>query len=842
MDEQVLAFAPAKLRPPEFAIELVARPRLAQVLRSIPEVALTLVTAPAGSGKTVGVARWAATAEVPVAWLRLDPSDHEPSRLLSALLAAVAVARPELRTPTWPEPGPIAIESWLTRRLLIPLAEHGGSLVIVLDEAEVAANGPLATMLEWLLDNREAGLHLCLIGREPPAIPLARVEAGGELLRVGVDPLWFDEPELRALVGAGSVELHRITRGWPVAVRLLVQAMREGRVIPREPIDSIDRRVLAYVIEEVIDRLAPELRGVLIDTAILDELEPDACVTVSGRADAGERIWAALDSGLLYGDRDGLRAHPLLREALLGRLAVEDRQQALHRRASRFYAARGRIDAALRHGIAGADVEGLAELACDRGWTMLRAGQLDGLAGLIAAVEQAGSLDAIAPEQRATLAVLRAWSALRDGSPAAALEQARARVGDDDVLQRSLAALEALVDLRRGEAARGLARAEAALAGLDPDQRGLAVVLRLAIALVRELGHDVHGALEALALAGQDAALAPALPSLASITAHRVRLLRRLARAGEAIELAESIAARLASLGWDQTPAAGVLALELAMVQLDRGRFDEAERVARNALARVELGGDPAAHVRGLIGLARIRRARGDQDGVAQALELARARCRTTQLGYLAILVAIEDRPLLVGDDRLAMLGPLGELLRTELRLARASAWLSDSSSDPARVTELIDDLDHERQSADVEGRRLAALQTRVLLAALLLTRDRDRAEQRLAEALTLAEPEPLHGSLLAAREHLLGFGPALPAWLRPSPSPRPAVTEPLLSERERELLGEIARGLSNQLIARTLHISLATVKTHVHHILTKLEVRNRTQAVHRARGLGLID
>src|SRR5690606_21374493 len=548
-------------------IEPIERPKLAAALRSITEVALTLVTAPAGSGKTVGVAGWAATAALPVAWLRLDPGDHEPSRLLAALLAAVAVARPELRTPSWPEPGPIAIESWLNRRLLIPLAEHGGSLVIVLDDAEVAPNGPLPSVLEHLLDNRDVGLHLCVIGREPPAIPLAAIEARGELVRVGVDQLWFDEPELHTLARPHRPkdELYRVTRGWPVAARLLVQAMHEGRAIPRE---VVDRRVLAYVIEEVIDRLAPEQRSLLIDTAILDELEPDACVAVTERPDAAELAWAALASGLLCGGPDGLRGHPLLREALLARVELDDRKQLLHRRASRFYAAKGRLDAALHHGVAAADVEGLAALACDRGWTLLRAGQLDGLARLLAAIDEAGSVDAVAPERRAVIAVLRASAALRAG-PAAiqvALAQARRSVGDDPLLQRSLAALDSFVDLRSGEPARGLARAQAALDGLGVEQRGLAVVLRLAIALASELRDDFHGALEALANAAQDAAITPALPSLATITGHRVRLLHKLARVGEALELAETVAARLGELGWDQTPAAGVLALQLAMV------------------------------------------------------------------------------------------------------------------------------------------------------------------------------------------------------------------------------------------------------------------------------------
>ncbi|MFO7564579.1 MAG: LuxR C-terminal-related transcriptional regulator [Enhygromyxa sp.] len=843
MDDDAPAFAPAKLRPPKFELERLERPRLAAALRSITSHALTLVTAPAGSGKTLGVATWAAMAEVPVAWLRLDPADHTPNRLVALVLAAVAVARPELGTPTWPGHEPISIESWLTRRLLIPLAEQGGSLVIVLDEAEVAPNGTLAIMLAWLLDNRDAGLHLCVIGREPPALPLARVEARGELLRVGVDQLWFREAELRAGRCGAPFEL---SRGWPIAVRLLEQAAGEGRVIPRQ---VANHRVLAFVIEEVLDRLEPELRGVLIDTAILDELELDACVAVSGRADAGEQLCAAFDSGLLYGARDSLRAHPLLREALLARLGLEGRERSLHRRASRFYAAHGRIDAALSHGVAAGDVDGLAQLACERGWTLLRAGQLDALAGLLAAVDEAGPSDALTPEQRSTLAVLRAWSTLRGDLPstAGALEQARrALSAKDELLSRSLDALQALVELRGGEAARGLARAEAALSGLGVEQRGLRVVLRLAIALASELGHDLRGALEALARASLDAAIAPALPSLASIAAHRVRLLRKLARAGEALELGEAVAAKLVELGCDQAPAAGALALELAMVELERGDFEQAERTVLRGLGLVELGGDAAAHVRGLIALTRIRRARGDVEGVSQALERARVRCRAAQLPHLAVLVGIEQRPLTPWEHRLEGLGPLGELLRTELRLARAAAWLREPGSGSGRIGEVIAELELELEAAEAEGRRLVALQARVLLAALLPARERARAEALLHEAVAIAEPEQLRAPFLAAREQLVGFGASLPSWLadllRPAPSSPVSAPEPPLSERELELLGEIARGLSNQLIARTLHISLATVKTHVHHILTKLEVRNRTEAVHRARSLGLID
>ena len=189
------------------------------------------------------------------------------------------------------------------------------------------------------------------------------------------------------------------------------------------------------------------------------------------------------------------------------------------------------------------------------------------------------------------------------------------------------------------------------------------------------------------------------------------------------------MSARLLELGWDQTPAAGSLSIELAMIELARGRFAEAEQAALRGLASIELGGDAAAHVRGLIGLARIRRARGDTDGAAEALERTQAPRHAAHSRHLAILVAIEERPLSPLDDRLTTLGPLGAMLWTDLRLGRASAWLREPERDPARLPELIRELERELEAADAEGCRLVSLQARVLLAALSCTHDRDRAE-----------------------------------------------------------------------------------------------------------------
>jgi ATP/maltotriose-dependent transcriptional regulator MalT len=291
-------------------------------------------------------------------------------------------------------------------------------------------------------------------------------------------------------------------------------------------------------------------------------------------------------------------------------------------------------------------------------------------------------------------------------------------------LRASLGALEIFVSLRLGDPPADLDARLAADPGLPT---GLAVALAVGAGLAAERADDLSLALTRLDHAARLAlATTSALPSGITAVAHRVRVLRRLGQLDEARRAADEGLAAIERHGWSAWPVAAELTLELAMVDLDEGQLAAAEARAIASLHALRLGDDPTVVARGLLGLAMIRRARGDHAGAKDAAAQAEAMARDAGIPWLAA------------------------------------------------------------------------------------------AAHSLLEPTATPEPAP--------------------------PKPEPSSHEAdLLSARELEVLALVAQGLSNQVVGRRLFIAPVTVKTHVHNILTKLQARSRTEAVHRARSRGLL-
>jgi LuxR family transcriptional regulator, maltose regulon positive regulatory protein len=725
---------PGKRSPPRVHDELLPRPRLCEELEALARHAVTVVTGPAGAGKSIAVAQWLSMRGHAYAWVGIDEAEADPATLVRHVLGALVGSGcvPEPRA--WPlAHEAIDARAWWIEHVVLPLSGEGPPVVLVLDDVQALAEpaaAPAAKALAGLVRDRPTRLRLVLVGQRLPPLPLLRLEAAGAVGRLPTATLWLTADESRALVprwlgAAASAErcaaLHERSGGWPAALRLMALAAATPAA------EQAPSRAIELVIEEVVDRQAPELRAVLLDTAVLDVITPDAAAAVSGRPEASEALGRLCDAGLLVAMEQGagLRALPLLREALVRRLEPAHRR-GLHARASRHLAAQGHLDPAIAHAEAAGDGVLLTELATAHGLPLLRARRMGQLARLLAAIDE--------PTRRASplLTTLEAWAALRQHPAAAheALARARAVVARLDeasppraTLMASLAALGTFVALRRGQVPDDL---DARLADDAELPSGLAVALAVAAGLVAERSGDPARALTRFDRAVRLAlAATPPLPSGLTALAHRVRVLRRAGEADEAHRAVERGRAAIERHGWQGLPVAAELALELAMLELDAGRPEAAEAGVVAGLHALRLGDDPAAIARGLLGLAMIRRARGDHEGAADAA-------------------------------------------------AQAEATARDAGIPP----------------------------------------------------------------LVAAARSLLDEPPApIPAVPRTG---TPATAEPI-SARELEVLRLVAQGLPNQVVARRLFIAPVTVKTHVHNILTKLAARNRTEAVHRARSLGLL-
>ena len=372
-----------KLFVPRPRGDVVARPRLTQLIDQGRRARLTLVSAPAGFGKTTLLARGlaAADAQRAVAWLSLEETDSHPARFWTYLVTAVQRALPQV--------GDSALALLQTTRpsldsvlatLINDLSAAPTELDLVLDDYHLVDSPALRPGVTYLLEHLPPQVHLVISTRVDPALPLARLRARGELVEIRAADLRFTLTEVAAylndvaaleLTPGDIVRLETRTEGWIAALQLAALSMR-GRAEPAAFIATFagdDRYVVDYLAEEVLSRQPSQVRDFLLRTSILDRLSGPLCDAVTGST-GSQAMLEHLDRANLFlvpldGTRRWYRYHPLFAE-VLGTHLSEGRPEDvadLHRRASRWYDEAGDPAAAVRHAIAAGDFNRAADLA-----------------------------------------------------------------------------------------------------------------------------------------------------------------------------------------------------------------------------------------------------------------------------------------------------------------------------------------------------------------------------------------------------------------------------------------------------------------------------------------------
>jgi LuxR family maltose regulon positive regulatory protein len=334
------------LRPPPARPTAVARPRLGERLDAAVRSPVALVAAPAGYGKSTAVARWARERARPPAWWSLEPSDAPPERFAPLLVAAAAhgwgleVARPVGATPA----------DHVAALLEAMERAQDGDRVLVLDDVHELGEAPEAfELLRGLLDHLPEGVAVLLVSRVDPDLPLARWHLEGRLDRIGTDDLRFRDAEAAELLAALGVALRpslvrtlvERTEGWGAGLHLAALGLR-GRA-PDAVADFVERftgtdpYVLAYLAEEVLQRLPAGLQDYLLRVRVADVLDVPTAVALGGRPDAAELLADAERAHLfLYPVDPGARAvrfHASFRELLRRRLTDADPKLAADLRA-----------------------------------------------------------------------------------------------------------------------------------------------------------------------------------------------------------------------------------------------------------------------------------------------------------------------------------------------------------------------------------------------------------------------------------------------------------------------------------------------------------------------------
>ncbi|GAB7006976.1 LuxR C-terminal-related transcriptional regulator [Nocardioides sp. AN3] len=382
-----------KLLQPSPRRDVVARPRLADLLEHADGSPVTLVSAPAGFGKTSLLADWVSTGrdspggEHPVAWVSLDGRDRQPTTFWTYVLLALDRAVPGTGAAalTLLQSGQAPVEAVLAG-VVNELSVQAGDVTLVLDDYHLADSVDVAAGMTFLVDHLPPQLRLVISTRADPALPLSRLRARGELLEVRASDLRFTGEEVAsylndlhgfALTVTDIASLETRTEGWVAALQLAAISLR-GRDDPSAFIAGFagdDRFVVDYLADEVLSRQPDGVRRFLLDTSILARVTGPLCDAVSppsrnaSGARSGKAMLETLDRANLFlvpldDRRTWYRYHHLFGDVLQSHL-LEERPgdvPELHRRAADWYAAAGQVEAAVRHALEGGDLDRAADL------------------------------------------------------------------------------------------------------------------------------------------------------------------------------------------------------------------------------------------------------------------------------------------------------------------------------------------------------------------------------------------------------------------------------------------------------------------------------------------------
>ena len=371
-----------KLHAPRRRPGVVQRTRLSDRLEAAKNASVTLVSAPAGFGKTTLLAEWfcAPDDEGSVTpWLSLDAGDNDPAVFWSYVIAAIQRATPQV--------GISALASLQSSQPLISvvaalvndLHDLADCVVVVLDDYHVIDSTDIHESIAYLIDHAPPTFHLVLASRSDPPFPLARLRARGQLFEVRAADLRFTHDEATSYLNdsmglqlaAGDIDsLGARTEGWIAALQLAALSLQGRDDVDRfiENFTGDDRFVVDYLVEEVLDRQPHAIRAFLLHTSVLDRLTGALCDAVTLGGD-GRATLEQLDRSNLFlvaldDRRHWYRYHHLFADVLRARLTHEDPGliDELHRRASDWFSAHGEPAAAIEHAMAGHHIDDAARL------------------------------------------------------------------------------------------------------------------------------------------------------------------------------------------------------------------------------------------------------------------------------------------------------------------------------------------------------------------------------------------------------------------------------------------------------------------------------------------------
>jgi LuxR family transcriptional regulator, maltose regulon positive regulatory protein len=848
---------------------------------------VTILSAPAGSGKTSLLRAWADRTGQPhrLAVVQVQRDQQDAQLFWLALLGAVRQASGTASRAELPAATPDFNGQAMVERVLSELADYRGSVVLVIDDLHELASPAALGQLSRLLTSLPPQVRAVLATRRDLRLRLHQLRLAGELAEIRAADLRFSERETRelleasgiALSEAGTTLLHQRTEGWAAGLRLAAISLG-GHPDPERFVAEFsgsDRTVAEYLITEMLERQPADVQDLLLRTCLLDRVNGDLADLLTGRS-GSERILLDLEDANAFvlsldPERTWFRYHHLFADLLRLELrrTLPEGVPALHRRAAEWLIQHGQVVDAIRHTQAAGDWPDAARLLADHSFSLMLDGQTQTIRALLRAFPPGAYADH--PELalvRATVDVVQ--GRLDEAAAHLAIAESHVQTAPADRrrrLQVAIASLKLSLARRRGHLESVAGQVEFLAApvtgpsgediALGNDLRAVALYnlgtaetwsplgledaerhLREGAVLAREIDRPY---LEVSCLA--QLGFASRIHSLA--TARR--------RCQEAITLADRH-------GWDAEPIIAPALVTLAALMILTGEFDEGERWLQRAGQAVQTDTGPDIRqllhmAAGMLHAGRGRHREAFEEFTAaerQQSQLAGSHTLASEVAGWAL--AAQARLGMVSEARATLAGLADEQANSgEIRNACAVICLADG--DPAgALGALASVLDGTAPVIGdvtvVESHLLGGLAHREL-------GDQRAANQAAERALALAEPDrlvlpfamtgsrellealPRHGTAHAA---LLAdiLDVVHGASLRANGQSTVLPAEEL-SPTELRVLRFLPTNLSRPEIASELSVSVNTVNTHIRSIYAKLQARDRSSAVQRARELRLL-
>ena len=822
-----------KLRPPGLRQPIVRRPRLTDSLRD--PCPLTVISAPAGSGKTTLALQWLGAQNARTAWLSLDMDDNDPMRFIRGFVAALQVTGEKLRLPA----GQRELKTIITD--LINQLGETDPIVFVLDDYHLIADESIHEALAYFLDHIPSAFQLVLVTREEPPLPLARFRARGQLHEVTLQDLRFNGEEAHAFLNqVMGLELTHDqidslaerTQGWVAGLQMAALSL-QGNKVQAMPVANERQFITEYLLTEILNQQNPEVQAFLLHTAILDQFSLPLCRAII--SEEASRLLSQIQKSNLFITTVGAwyQYHPLFREFLRAQLENKspERVEQLHRQAAHWFEQNGMIVEAIPHALAIADYEMAARSIGSLAPDYLKRSELVTLRRWLERLPE----PVIWSHPR--LCLTQVWLLL-DSNLQIEAKNYFDRLGTflEKNLRGEFLAVRALHAAMTHQPELALKFAKRAQKSAEAKDPFIQTYVSFGLGAAQKMGLNLFQAeqsfRDSLALADADGNFYIAILSLVNL-ADVLYLQARLFDA-------ENICYQALRRYTDTSPDACDWYWTLGRIAYQRNELDSSLDFSNQAIAVSARAEERTTQSRALLQRSLTYFAL-DQKTLAQAdLDSADQLARGLQ-DLLVLRLVIRQRVLIAVDDgeldsARRWLGTLSDYREQPYPFynayARGRALLAEKQLEAANAQ--FESALHDLEGADYVLARIEVLVWQAIcLKALGRIGD---AEKALKRAMKAAQTERVIRPFLEARAGLLELldqtGRSGFDWIADLLGQRSQAEGPALTRREREILQLLSMGLSNQEMADKLVIAEGTLKRHIANLYHKLGVHNRTQAV----------